>query len=298
MCQISYETARDSVETVESNLIYHENAALTKARSSKQVSHIEVEQELVTLPPVKTATAGATEPHPFQLLLVPSSATANAGAAVASRLAGAHRRPTANETARLSVSSQQQASKASGADNHLESCSTAKAGTVSVGVAVQVPASSYVPAKAAPRRPQPPPVPPRNIRLTLNYPNESTTGAGHLHKPMQRPYREPPLLEEADSVESKANDASSPVKAPAPPPPQQRSVQSKAVATAASSSSQDDEDSDVENSRSGLMACVSNANDTSMESLVQEETALLLPAASSGRGLIRTVVERDENTLI
>lgn len=258
----------------------------------------------MTLPPVKTAAAGATEPHPFQLLLVPSSSTPNAGATVASRLGSAHRRAPANE-GRLSGASQQ-AIKASALDNHLES-STAKAvGTVSVGVAVQVPASSYVPAKPAPRRPQPPPVPPRNIRLTLNYPNESAGGAGHLLKPMQRPYREPPLLEETDSAESKTNDASSPVKAPPAPPQQQqqRSVQSKpaagaaATAAASTSSSHDEEDSDVENSRSGMMACVSNANDTSMESLVQEETALLLPAASSGRGLIRTVVERDENTLI
>lgn len=68
------------------------------------------------------------------------------------------------------------------------------------------------------------------------------------------------------------------------------------TAKAGNSSSQDD--SDVENSQSGMLACVSAANDTSIESLVLEETALLLPAATSGRGLIRNNTERDENTLI
>jgi len=62
-----------------------------------------------------------------------------------------------------------------------------------------------------------------------------------------------------------------------------------------------DEDSDAEtNSRSGMMPCVSNANDgTSIESLVLEETALLLPATlPSGRSLMRNITERDEDTLI
>lgn len=248
----------------------------------KQVSHIEVEQELVTMPPVKTpAASGAAEPHPLQLLLVPSGGAPNSGSnatSAASRLAGgAHRRPPTSgaETVRP-------------LDNHVEPSSAASAGSVSVGVAVQVPASSYVPAKAPARRPLPPPVPPRNVRLALSY-SACSESAGA--KPMQRPYREPPLLEETDSADgSRANEA----------PPPHRSVQSKAAPAASASShdDDDDDDSDAENSRSGMMACVSNANDTSIESLVQEETALLLPAATSGRGLIRTALERDENTLI
>ena len=40
-----------------------------KANLAPQVSHIEVEQELVTLPPVKAAV----DSHPFQLLIVPSA---------------------------------------------------------------------------------------------------------------------------------------------------------------------------------------------------------------------------------
>lgn len=74
------------------------------------------------------------------------------------------------------------------------------------------------------------------------------------------------------------------------------------AATPLSSSSEGpDEDSEAEtNSRSGMMACVSNANDgTSVESLVMEETALLLPATlPTGRSLMRNITERDEDTLI
>ena len=167
----------------------------------------------------------------------------------------------------------------------------AESGSVSIGMAVQVqssfplrnlffscgipldqvPTSSYVPAKPPQRsmnRPgrtdPPPPVPPRT------HPTRST-----LQPPPNRPcsaFLEHPLLEESDTM-------------------------SGGTAKAGNSSSQDD-DSDVENSHSGMMACVSNANDTSIESLVLEETALLLPAASSGRGLMRNISERDEDTLI
>ena len=49
----------------------------------RQVSHIEVEQELVSLPPVKSAAApvpAATgDGHPLQLLLVPSSSRLSTG---------------------------------------------------------------------------------------------------------------------------------------------------------------------------------------------------------------------------
>lgn len=95
---------------------------------------------------------------------------------------------------------------------------------------------------------------------------------------MNRPcssFLEHPLLEESDTAVADAKNGSS---------------------TQAGSSSQ--EDSDVENSQSGMLACVSNANDTSIESLVLEETALLLPAATSGRALMRNITETEENTLI
>lgn len=78
---------------------------------------------------------------------------------------------------------------------------------------------------------------------------------------------------------------------------QQQPFGTKTGGSRVSSSSQDD-DSDAENSRSGMMACVSNANDTSIESLVLEETALLLPATSTGRSLMRNITEKDEDTLI
>jgi len=48
-----------------------------------QVSHIEVEQELVALPPVKSGTtaapAAAGDGHPLQLLLVPSASRLGSG---------------------------------------------------------------------------------------------------------------------------------------------------------------------------------------------------------------------------
>lgn len=249
------------------------------------MSHIEVEQELVSLPTVKAAST-TDAGQPFQLLLVPTG-TPGTGvgtggsnlAGTGSRLGGVYRRGPSVETRLMAPSHNKP-----GLDG-LDSVSSAKSGTVSVGVAVQVPASSYVPAKPPPRRPQPPPIPPRNIRLTVNYPSE-TAASYKTH--LQRPYREPPLLEESDSTDNKATEQH-----------KHRHVMSagRSAAAKVSSSSQDD-DSDAENSRSGMLACVSNANDTSIESLVLEETTLLLPATSTGRSLMRNITERDEDTLI
>ena len=243
-----------------------------------------MEQELVTLPPVK-ASSSADAAQPFQLLLVPTSSSGAAGSSNnnnggggGSRLGGVHRRGLSAETRLMTPN------KTCSSDG-LES--GAKSGTVSVGVAVQVSTSSYVPAKGAQRRPQPPPIPPRNIRLTVNYPSE-TGGGGGSYKPMhQRPYREPPLMEESDSTDNKTADLQQRIQQQQPP-----------TKTGRVSSSSQDDDSDLENSRSGMMPCVSNANDTSIESLVLEETALLLPATSTGRSLMRNITEKDEDTLI
>ena len=241
----------------------------------------------MTLPPVK-ASSSADAAQPFQLLLVPTSSSGAAGSSNnnnggggGSRLGGIHRRGLSAETRLMTPN------KTCSSDG-LES--GAKSGTVSVGVAVQVSTSSYVPAKGAQRRPQPPPIPPRNIRLTVNYPSETGGGGGGSYKPMhQRPYREPPLMEESDSTDNKTADLQQRI--------QQQQQQPPTKTGRVSSSSQDD-DSDLENSRSGMMPCVSNANDTSIESLVLEETALLLPATSTGRSLMRNITEKDEDTLI
>ena len=242
----------------------------------------------MTLPPVK-ASSSADAAQPFQLLLVPTSSSGAAGSSSnnnnngggGSRLGGVHRRGLSAETRLMTPN------KTCSSDG-LES--GAKSGTVSVGVAVQVSTSSYVPAKGAQRRPQPPPIPPRNIRLTVNYPSETGGGGGGSYKPMhQRPYREPPLMEESDSTDNKTADLQQRI--------QQQQQQPPTKTGRVSSSSQDD-DSDLENSRSGMMPCVSNANDTSIESLVLEETALLLPATSTGRSLMRNITEKDEDTLI
>ena len=241
----------------------------------------------MTLPPVK-ASSSADAAQPFQLLLVPTSSSGAAGSSNnnnggggGSRLGGVHRRGLSAETRLMTPN------KTCSSDG-LES--GAKSGTVSVGVAVQVSTSSYVPAKGAQRRPQPPPIPPRNIRLTVNYPSETGGGGGGSYKPMhQRPYREPPLMEESDSTDNKTADLQQRI--------QQQQQQPPTKTGRVSSSSQDD-DSDLENSRSGMMPCVSNANDTSIESLVLEETALLLPATSTGRSLMRNITEKDEDTLI
>ena len=96
-------------------------------------------------------------------------------------------------------------------------------------------------------------------------------------------------MEESDSTDNKTADLQQRI--------QQQQQQPPTKTGRVSSSSQDD-DSDLENSRSGMMPCVSNANDTSIESLVLEETALLLPATSTGRSLMRNITEKDEDTLI
>ena len=164
-------------------------------------------------------------------------------------------------------------------------------------------------------RAQPPPVPPRNIRLTVNYPGEpSSSGSGSSYKPMHRggPYREPPLIEESGDS---ATDNKNPTKTGNNKMTISSSdglVQQKPrtaghyhhrppIAAVSSSSEGPDDDSEAEsNSRSGMMPCVSNANDgTSIESLVLEETALLLPATlPSSRSIMRNITERDEDTLI
>ena len=250
--------------------------------TTKKVSHIEVEQELVTLPTVKAAAP--SDAQPLQLLLVPT--TSSAAAASGTNSGGGTRLGRirgSNPPAETRLMNAPLKNKEIG----LEPIA-AKSGSVSVGVAVQVPTSSYVPAKPPQRRPQPPPIPPRNIRLTVNYPSET----GGSYKSMQRPYREPPLLEESDSTDNnKAVEMQQQHQKQ-----QQRTIQAK-MGVRVSSSSQD-EDSDAENSRSGMLACVSNANDTSIESLVLEETTLLLPATSTGRSLMRNITEKDEDTLI
>ena len=214
-------------------------------------------------------------------------------------------------------------------------------GSVSVGVAITVPTSSYVPSKPplrssnnrpkignyahhdptlmlkSPSQQVPPPVPPRtNVRLCVSFPSDgsntatttTTMNSGPFLKPMQRPYREPPLLEESDSLDKSIEALSSGEGSSHNRYPLMKSNATKHTSTSSSTSSagsngnnhgDDEVDSDeVENSRSGMLACVSNANDTSIESLVLEETALLLPSAPSGRPLIRNATECDENTLI
>ena len=329
-----------------------------------QVSHIDVEQELVTISPsvkvissssasTASSTTDAHQQNTFQLLLVPSSScgqptTSTTSSTIGSRLSGAviHSRRShtihsnLSEGAAVTRSGPTTANtKASLLYDGLESVSTVKSsvGTVSVGVAVQVSTASYVPAPrpaiAAQRsqmnRPQPPPIPPRNIRLTVNYPgshgepsaNSGGAGSGSSsYKPMHRggPYREPPLMEESGDS---ATDNNNPTKTSNNKTTISSSssggfVQQKPriitaghyhhrppiVPMSSSSEGPDgDEDSDAEtNSRSGMMPCVSNANDgTSIESLVLEETALLLPATlPSGRSLMRNITERDEDTLI
>ena len=91
--------------------------------------------------------------------------------------------------------------------------------------------ASYVPAprpvtsaqRSQLNRPQPPPIPPRNIRLMVNYPgihgessssggSGGTVGSGSSsYKPMHRggPYREPPLMEESGDS---ATDNNNPIK--------------------------------------------------------------------------------------
>ena len=126
---------------------------------------------------------------------------------------------------------------------------------------------------------------------------------------MQRPYREPPLLEESDSLDKSAEALSSGegsggcnTRYPLLKTNAAQHASTSSTSSAGSNGNNhgdDDVDSDeMENSRSGMLPCVSNANDTSIESLVLEETALLLPSAPSGRPLIRNTTECDENTLI
>ncbi|XP_046453317.1 protein unc-80 homolog isoform X4 [Daphnia pulex] len=346
-----------------------------KAVANIEVSHIEVEQELVTISPsvkvissssASTAHSSAADAHQqntFQLLLVPSSScgqpttttTPSTGPTGQSRLGGVihsrrghHSNPPEGAGARSAATANTKASAL--LYDGLESVSTVKSsvGTVSVGVAVQVSTASYVPAPrpatAAQRsqlnRPQPPPIPPRNIRLTVNYPGShgepSSSGSGGAgsggsssssYKPMHHrggPYREPPLMEESGDS---ATDNNNPTKTNSSSNNKTTTMTSSSsssggfvqhkpriitaghyhhrppiVPMSSSSEGPDgDEDSDAEtNSRSGMMPCVSNANDgTSIESLVLEETALLLPATlPTGRSLMRNITERDEDTLI
>ena len=333
-----------------------------------QVSHIEVEQELVTISPsvkvissssasTASCTTDAHQQNTFQLLLVPSSScgqpttstTSTTGGVSGSRLGAGgvihnRRGHTIHSNPSEGATTLRSNTKASLLYDGLESVSTVKTlvGTVSVGVAVQVSTASYVPAprpvtsaqRSQLNRPQPPPIPPRNIRLMVNYPGihgESSSSGGcggtagsgsSSYKPMHRggPYREPPLMEESGDS---ATDNNNPTKCSNN---QKTTISSSSssggfvqqkpriitaghyhhrppvVPMSSSSEGPDgDEDSDAEtNSRSGMMPCVSNANDgTSIESLVLEETALLLPATlPSGRSLMRNITERDEDTLI
>ncbi|XP_045030143.1 protein unc-80 homolog isoform X4 [Daphnia magna] len=308
-----------------------------KAVANIEVSHIEVEQELVTISPsVKVISSSSTptgdghQQNTFQLLLVPTSSCGPPSTSTASHFAsgaptrlGIHSRrghlPNPSETRLMTTGTTTSNTKASLLHDGVDSTVKSSVGTVSVGVAVQVSTSSYVPAprpataalRSQHNRPVPPPVPPRNIRLTVNYPgshSESTASGGgsSSYKPMHRggPYREPPLMEESGDS---ATDNNNPIKSNKT----SSSSVNKSKMTAghyqqrpaplSSSSEGPDEDSEAEtNSRSGMMACVSNANDgTSIESLVMEETALLLPATlPTGRSLMRNITERDEDTLI
>ena len=144
--------------------------------SSIEVSHIEVEQELVALPPVKSGTtAGAVDAHPLQLLLVPPSSRLGTGGATTKQM-----------------------------ETSLCDPPKAKFGNaaVSVGVAVQVSASSYVPClkgasqggqrgqlKTATAASVPPPVPPRSgLRLSVNSAAAVDLYASGGHPPPTSPF--------------------------------------------------------------------------------------------------------------
>jgi len=180
--------------------------------SSIEVSHIEVEQELVALPPVKSGTtAGAVDAHPLQLLLVPPSSRLGTGGATTKQM-----------------------------ETSLCDPPKAKFGNaaVSVGVAVQVSASSYVPClkgasqggqrgqlKTATAASVPPPVPPRSgLRLSVNSAAAADLYASGGHPPPTSPFhfrpgmprdmqshvirthRQPPLLEESDYAEKSGDN--------------------------------------------------------------------------------------------
>ncbi len=237
-----------------------------------QVSHIEVEQEQVSLPLVKPTTNHppmTDHGTPFQLLLVPSSSGSSSTTNNPSRTSSYQRRgaPILQSPSGLESRFPIVATAISSPPERVES------GTVSVGLAVQVSASNYVPPKRVlppgRRADPPPPIPPR----TVVHMRPSSQQTSSLSRPCSS-FLEHPLLEESDAAIAESKSA------------------------LAASSSQED-DSDVENSQSGRLACVSNANDTSIESLVLEETTLLLPAATSaGRTMMRNINESDENTLI
>ena len=197
-------------------------------------------------------------------------------------------------------------------------------------MAVQVSASSYVPAAKAHRTTQykstgrnhpndtgyqfplnPPPVPPRSVRLAVNYPGTNNDGSNSSNNGPPSPfntkpgssaatsvggssdahfkniptmlgahmargcmYREPPLLEESDSMD-RAGDLSN-----------------------SSSSVNAVSDSELD-SRSGTLSCVrSQDGDTSNESLTLGEDSVALITREPTVRSQHPHVERDENTLI
>lgn len=275
-----------------------------------KVSHIEVEQELVTLPPVKAAV----DSHPFQLLLVPTASRLGAvRRGNQSPLMAESRLVTAIPSGDTTVTTLTipKVSEMAEQKGKLTSSSS-----VSVGVAVQVSSSSYIPTKA--NRPQykgssrtypndapaPPAVPPRSVRLSLNYPGSNSDSnsitptspfktranvgdshfknmpvmhsshGNHMTRTCIFRDRQPPLLEESDSLD-------------------------KVGELGASNASVNIiSDSDMDNSRSGMLSCVISQADTSNESLTLAEEISPLTRMAPIRCSKRSSIEHDEDTLI